>query len=74
MHCSKGKGQAEYTSPALWGVQPGSRHSSEQKLPGVANGLVGQNTQLQPNCPLLGLDCFGILCVYLCNVPKRIEM
>lgn len=74
MHCSKGGWQAEHPSSALWGAQLGSRYSPEKKLPGVASGLDGQNTQLQPSCAPLGLDCLGILCVYLCNTPDRTEM
>lgn len=74
MHCSKGECQAKHPSSALWGAQLGSRSSPEQKLPGIANGLVGQNAELQPSCPPLGLDCLGILCVFFCNIPDRTEI
>lgn len=70
----EGGWRAEHPSPALWGAQLGSRHGPEQKLPGVGSGLEGQNAQLQPSCPPLGLDSLGILCVYLCNTPDRTEM
>lgn len=81
MKCSQGRlaglGRGRWQDPSsgTLGTQLSSGHGPEQKLPVVANSLVGQNAHYySPICLPLGLDCLVILLVYLCNIPDRMEM